>query len=251
MTSLRLPILGGFLAAAATAATGGDQGHHWSYAGKNGPSHWAEIDAHNAACTGKSQSPIAIQSSEVRTATLPALEFHYRSAPLRIVDNGHTIQVNYEPGSSLSVGGKSYELIQFHFHRPSEEIIDGKRFAMVAHLVHRDVQGHLAVVAVPLSPGSDNMLVETLWRNLPAEKEKEVSPPAVNINAAALLPATLGYYTYTGSLTTPPCSEGVRWMVLKTPSPVSAREVNVFATRYPNDARPVQPLNGREVISSK
>ena len=95
------------------------------------------------------------------------------------------------------------------------------------------------------------MLIETLWRNLPAEKEKEVSPPAVNINAAALLPATLGYYTYTGSLTTPPCSEGVRWMVLKTPSPVSAREVNVFATRYPNDARPVQPLNGREVISSK
>ena len=251
MTRLRLPIVGGFLAACAPAVMAGEQAHHWSYAGKEGPSHWAEIDAHNTACAGKNQSPIAIRSSTVRTAALPPLQFHYQAAPLRIVDNGHTIQVSYEPGSSLSVGGKRYELIQFHFHRPSEEIIDGKRFAMVAHLVHRDVHGQLAVVAVPLSQAGDNILIETLWRNLPVEKEKEVSQPEIKINAAALLPANLGYYSYTGSLTTPPCTEGVRWMVLKTPSAISTREVNVFAARYPDDARPVQPLNGREVMSSK
>jgi carbonic anhydrase len=209
------------------------------------------MDSHNAACAGKRQSPIAIETGRTRTAALPGLEFHYRPTPLNIVDNGHTIQVNMNPGNWLSVGGHRYELTQFHFHRPSEEIIDGKRFAMVAHLVHRDADGHLAVVAVPLIPGHDNALVESLWHHLPAAKDKEASRPEVKINAAALLPVNLGYYAYTGSLTTPPCSEGVRWMVLKTPTAISAHEVDVFAARYPNDARPIQPLNGREVISSR
>jgi len=251
MSALRILIGAGILAATPAVALSGEASHHWSYSGKDGPSHWAEIDPHNAACAGKLQSPIAILSGHTRAAALPALEFHYRPTPLHIVDNGHTIQVNMGTGNWLSVGGHRYELIQFHFHRPSEEIIDGKRFAMVAHLVHRDAEGQLAVVAVPLNPGHDNALVESLWHNLPVAKDKETSRPEVRINAAALLPANLGYYTYTGSLTTPPCSEGVRWMVLKTPTAVSTHEVGVFAARYPNDARPVQPLNGREVISSK
>ena len=251
MASFRLPIVVGVVAAGVASAAAGDEPHHWSYSGKDGPAHWAEIDSRNAACAGRRQSPIAIQSSHSRAAPLPALEFHYRPTPLRIVDNGHTIQVNMDPGNWLSVGGHRYELIQFHFHRPSEEIIDGKRFAMVAHLVHRDAKGQLAVVAVPLNAGHDNALVERLWRSLPAGTDKEASRPEVRINAAALLPANLGYYAYTGSLTTPPCSEGVRWVVLKTASTVSAHEVDVFAARYPNGARPIQPLNGREVISSK
>ena len=251
MTELHLLVVGSIVVAAGVPALAGDQSHHWSYSGNSGPSHWAKLDAKNAACAAKSQSPIEIQAHDARVADLPVLKFNYRPVPLRILDNGHTIQVNYDPGSSLTLIGKRYELVQFHFHRPSEEVVDGKRFAMVAHLVHRDAQGHLAVVAVPLMPGRENRLLETLWRNLPKAKEKEVARSAVKINAASLLPATLGYYAYTGSLTTPPCSQGVRWLVLKTPALVSNREVEIFAALYPNNARPIQPRNGRQVLSSK
>ena len=251
MTDLRLLVVGSIIAAAGVPALAGHQSHHWSYSGNEGPSHWAKLEANNAACAAKSQSPIEILSHDARATELPALRFDYRPVPLRIVDNGHTIQVNYDPGSSLTVGGKRYELVQFHFHRPSEEVVDGRRFAMVAHLVHRDPQGHLAVVAVPLKAGQENYLVKTLWHNLPKVKEKEMARKDVTINAASLLPATLGYYAYSGSLTTPPCSEGVRWLVLKTPSPVSNGEVEIFAARYPNNARPIQPRNGRQVLSSK
>jgi carbonic anhydrase len=251
MTNPRLLIIASIVAAAAVPALAGHQSHHWSYSGDEGPSHWAKLEAANAACAAKSQSPIEIRTHDARATELPALLFNYRPVPLRIVDNGHTIQVNYDPGSSLLVGGKRYELVQFHFHRPSEEMVDGKRSAMVAHLVHRDAHGHLAVVAVPLRPGVENKLMETLWRNLPKVKEKELARTDVRINAASLLPAKLGYYAYSGSLTTPPCSEGVRWLVLKTPSLVSDREVGIFAARYPNNARPIQPRNGRQVLSSK
>jgi len=252
MTDLRPLILGSIIAAAAAVpAVAGHQSHHWSYSGNEGPSHWAQLEPGNAACAAKSQSPIEIRTHDARATELPALMFNYRPVPLRIVDNGHTIQVNYNPGSSLVVGGKRYELVQFHFHRPSEEMVDGKRSAMVAHLVHRDAQGHLAVVAVRLRPGQENRLMETLWRNLPKVKEKELARADVSINAASLLPKALGYYAYNGSLTTPPCSEGVRWIVLKTPSEVSSREVEIFSARYPDNARPVQPRNGRQVLSSK
>jgi carbonic anhydrase len=251
MTNLRLLIVGSIAAVASAHVIAGDQTHHWSYSGSGGPPHWAKLDSKFAACAAKSQSPIEIRKQDVRTTDLPALEFHYRPVPLRIVDNGHTIQVNYDPGSSLTVNGKRYALAQFHFHRPSEEVVDGKRFDMVAHLVHRDAQGHLAVVAVPLRTGRENSLIETLWRNLPREKEKEVARTVVKINATSLLPATLGYYAYSGSLTTPPCLEGVRWLVLKTPSLISTRDVAIFAARYPNNARPIQPRNGRSVLSSK
>ena len=251
MAALHVHISSGILAAIGVATIAGEQAHHWSYDGSGSPAHWAELDVKYAACAARSQSPIDIQTRDVLAAPLPALAFDYRPVPLRIVDNGHTIQVNYDPGSSLTVDGKRYELVQFHFHRPSEEAVDGKRFAMVAHLVHRDAQGHLAVVAVPLQPGPENALVETLWRNLPATKEKEANPTAVEVSAASLLPSNLGYYAYSGSLTTPPCSEGVRWLVLKTPSLVSNRELEIFAARYPNNARPLQPRNGRQVLSSE
>ncbi|HEU0201286.1 MAG TPA: carbonic anhydrase family protein [Burkholderiaceae bacterium] len=166
---------------------------------------------------------------------------------MRVIDNGHTIQVNYAPGSRITVGSDTYELVQFHFHRPSEERIEGKAYAMVAHLVHRSVAGKLAVVGVLLESGAPNPLLETLWRHLPPAKELESARKDVTIDASHLLPADRGYYTFPGSLTTPPCTENVRWLVLKQPVRVSAEQIATFAQRYPNNARPVQPLNARVV----
>ena len=153
----------------------------------------------------------------------------------------------YPPGSFITVGGTRYELQQFHFHKPSEEAIDGRHADMVAHLVHKDDQGRLAVVAVLLNAGQINPMVATLWNNLPARKETEVEVPGVRINAADLLPADHAYYSFAGSLTTPPCSEGVSWFVLKISSTLSSGEIGRFGRSYPMNARPTQPLNGRMV----
>jgi carbonic anhydrase len=230
----------------------GDATHHWTYKGSTGPTHWAALEPDFAACgSGHAQSPIDIRQDAVLKANLPAIAFDYRPAPLKIVDNGHTIQVNYAPGSFIDVGGQRYELVQFHFHKPSEERIDGKHYDMVAHLVHKDTEGRLGVVAVPLAAGAINPMVALLWNNLPARKGTEVEVQGVQVDAADLLPADRAYYTFTGSLTTPPCSEGVTWFVLKHPSTLSAGEIGRFAHEYPMNARPVQPLNGRVVRTSQ
>lgn len=223
---------------------------HWSYEGKDGPAEWSKLDKAYAACsTGKAQSPIDIKNA--KKAELPPLKFDYNAVPLNIIDNGHTIQINYAPGSTLTVGGKSYNLKQFHFHHPSEERINGKGYDMVAHLVHADAEGHLAVVAVLLKTGSSNAFLETVWKNIPTVKEKAVDVPGVTLNVKDLLPADHGYYTFSGSLTTPPCSEGVTWYVLKAPASLSADQVTAFAKIYPKNARPIQPLNGRELQETK
>ena len=223
--------------------------HHWTYSGDTGPAKWAALESEYSACgLGKLQSPIDIRDGVAKKAGLPAIAFDYKPSPLEIVDNGHTIQVNYAPGSFITVEGRRYELVQFHFHKPSEEKINGKSADMVAHLVHKNADGKLAVVAVLLNTGQSNKLVETLWKNLPPQKEKENAPEAVQVNAADLLPSkTAAYYTFTGSLTTPPCSEGVTWFVLKSPTSISKNEVAQFAKLYPMNARPAQPLNGREI----
>ena len=223
---------------------------HWTYEGKEGPADWGKLDPRFASCSmGKTQSPIDIKGA--KPADLPALTFHYQAVPLNIIDNGHTIQINYPAGSTLTVGAKSYTLTQFHFHHPSEEHINGQGYAMVAHLVHADSEGHLAVVAVLLKPGADNPLIATLWKNLPSQKGNAVDVPGVTVDAATLLPADHGYFTYAGSLTTPPCTEGVSWYVLKHQSPVSADEIAAFAKLYPKNARPIQKTNGREIRESK
>ena len=225
------------------------EGHHWSYGKHGGPSEWGGLDHAFASCqVGKVQSPIDIRAA--KAADLPAIKFDYKPAPLKLIDNGHTIQVNYPPGSSIDVGGTRYELVQFHFHKPSEEKIDGKAHAMVAHLVHKGADGTLAVVAVLLDKGQDNPVLRAIWSHLPKQKEKEVAASAT-IDAAALLPGDKGYYTFQGSLTTPPCSEGVRWFVLKTPMTVAASELTAFARLYPMNARPTQPLNGRAVEATR
>jgi len=238
------------LAAAPLRAEGG---HHWTYQGSTGPEKWGALEGEFSACgLGKTQSPIDIRDSDAVRSDLPPIVFDYKPSPLKIIDNGHTVQINYAPGSTMSVLGKQYELQQFHFHKPSEEKLNGKRADMVAHLVHKDRDGNLAVIAVLLRDGQPNRLIDTLWKNVPRAKEKEVSVPGVEINAADLLPPNASaYYTFTGSLTTPPCSEGVTWFVLKAPGSVSKDEVARFARLYPMNARPTQPLNGREVRVSE
>jgi carbonic anhydrase len=226
--------------------------HHWSYSGKESPSHWAELDAQYRLCAaGKRQSPINIHTNAVYRSELSPLEFDYRPSPLHIIDNGHTIQADYGHGSSLLVGGHRYQLVQIHFHHPSEEEIDGKRFDMVAHLVHRDAAGKLAVVAVLLKVGHENPLLGSLWSHLPKAGDHSEASPTIDIDARQLIPADHGYFTFTGSLTTPPCSEGVRWLVLKTPMEISDAQLAVFAGRYPDDARPIQRLNGRHISATK
>jgi carbonic anhydrase len=219
-------------------------GHGWDYGQEHGPEHWAELNPEFAACkSGHRQSPIDIQETE--KADLPAIQFDYRPSPLRIVDNGHTVQITCAPGSSIRVGDRRYELKQFHFHRPSEEKIHGKRYEMSLHLVHADPEGQLAVVAVLLEAGKENPLVRELWNNLPKVKEEEEAREGVQIDANDLLPSERRYYTFEGSLTTPPCSENVTWLVLEQPVPVSAAEIARFAKLYPADARPTQPLYDR------
>lgn len=223
---------------------------HWSYKGPDDPKHWGKLDPAFAACAnGHHQSPINI--ADAKATDLPALKFDYNAVPLSIVDNGHTVMVSYAPGSTLTAGDKVYKLTQFHFHHPSEEHISGQKFDMVAHLVHADGEGHLAVVAVLFKKGAPNPLLETLWKNIPEEKEKTVTLTDVSVNVKDLLPAALGYYTFSGSLTTPPCTEGVTWYVLKSTATLSPHQLASFAKLYPADNRPIQPTYQREILETR
>lgn len=222
---------------------------HWSYTGATGPEYWADLSPGYATCrSGKRQSPIDIRNG-IKVNQEP-LKFDYKPSYFRIVDNGHTIQVSYGPGSTLTVMGRTYELVQFHFHRPSEERVDGKAYEMVAHLVHKDGEGHLAVVAVLFETGKDNPFVQTLWNNLPLEQNSEYQPTA-SIQISDLLPTNHDYFSYMGSLTTPPCTEGVLWLVLKHPVQLSADQLAIFTRFYPNNARPVQSSSGRIIKESR
>lgn len=216
---------------------------HWDYEGVGGPENWAKLDPKNKTCAiGERQSPIDIKDGI--KVDLEPIKFAYRPSTFRIVDNGHTIQVEVGE-NSISLTGKTYELVQFHFHRPSEEKVNGQRFDMVVHLVHKSDDGQLAVVAVLLERGTENPFIQTLWNNMPLEKNTPVAPPTTLVDLNTLLPATRNYYTYMGSLTTPPCSEGVLWMVMKQPVQVSQDQVNIFSRLYKNNARPIQPSGGR------
>ena len=225
----------------------------WSYEGVNGPEHWGDLDPEYAACkAGKEQSPIDIRDAE--KAELPAIRFEYKSGPLKIINNGHTaVRVNYAPGNGnfLIVGDQRYQLTQFHFHRPSEEYVRGKPSDMVIHLMHEASDGKVAAVAVLLKAGSTNATIQQLWEHMPKIEGKEEQIAGVEVNPAGLLPHDTAYYTYMGSLTAPPCSEGVRWFVLKTPVDISTDEIGAFAKLYPHDVRPLQPVNGRVVKDSQ
>ena len=233
---------------AAPHAAGSGHPAHWDYAGAGGPEAWGRMKPEFAKCsTGARQSPIDIR--EGIRVDLDPVQFDYKPSGFRVIDNGHTVQVNVAAGNSIEVMGRRYELVQFHFHRPSEERIDGKQFDMVVHLVHKDLEGRLAVVAVLLDRGSAQPVVQTVWNNLPLEKGEELAARgALNLNE--LLPTERRYFTYMGSLTTPPCSEGVLWMVMKQPVPISAEQIGIFARLYPMNARPIQSAGGRLIKES-
>jgi carbonic anhydrase len=230
-------------------ARGGPPHDDWAYEGPAGPQAWARLKPDYAACaSGTRQSPIDLHGGF--KVQLEPIEFAYQPGAFRVIDNGHTVQVNLAPENSLGVLGRRYRLRQFHFHRPSETRIAGRSFEMEAHLVHQDDEGRLAVVAVLFERGAPNPAVQQVWNNLPLEKHEE-QPARVALDPSALLPEDRRYYTFMGSLTTPPCSEGVLWMVLKQPMALSPAQIDLFARLYPNNARPVQPAAGRMVKESE
>ena len=238
------------IACAAAFGQNPEQAPHFGYEGANGPKAWGNLSAAYIACKqGHVQSPINIRGA--RKEALPPIEFHYMDAPLKIVNNGHSVQVDYAPGSWITVGDDKYELRQFHFHHPSEEHINGRGFDLSLHLVHANSQGKLAVVAILLEHGKANDAVRRIFDNFPQSEGQEEEVAGAPINASAFLPPTLGYYTFQGSLTTPPCTEGITWFVLKTPEEVSSYEVGAFAKLYPYDARPIQPTEGRTILESQ
>lgn len=228
------------------AGHAGERTPHWDYAGKLGPQHWSTLDAKFSACAGRNQSPVDL--SRFIEAELPPIRFDYRDGGHDVVNSGHTVQVDYDAGSSISIDGDVFSLKQFHFHAPSENRIDGKSFPIEAHFVHADAQGNLAVVAVMFVRGAGNRALEPLWARLPAKAgdRRSLSP---ELAAQELLPANRDYYRYEGSLTTPPCSEGVRWFVLKQPVTASAAQIGRLAQvlGHPNN-RPVQPIGARVVL---
>ncbi len=238
-------------AGAADAATGhGDHGHAaWSYGGADGPERWGALKPEfNLCAKGQRQSPIDIRDGYA--VELEPVVFDYRPSRFKVVNSGHSLQADLEPGNRLEISGRSFELVQFHFHNPAEERVNGRGFAMSAHLVHKDSQGRLAVVTVLFERGPAHPTVQTVWNHLPLD----LGTPEhgrTDLNPADLLPSDRRYFTYMGSLTTPPCTEGVQWVVLKQPATLSQVQYDFFARLYPMNARPVQAAAGRIIKQSQ
>ncbi len=221
---------------------------HWSYSGDAGPEYWGELSPEYALCTdGSAQSPIDIRDASA--LDLVDIEFHYGESANNILNNGHTIQVNIDAGSAIHYNGITYDLLQFHFHSPSEHTIDGMPAPMEIHFVHQDPNsGALAVVGILLSEGKDdNEAYAAVFDHLPAQVG-EAEAAGEPIVLAALLPEARTFFTYQGSLTTPPCSEIVRWLLLDTPVALSARQIAAFTAIFDANARPVQPLGARDLL---
>ena len=232
------------------AASSGNEGNgeapHWAYDGDLGPSHWGDLADQFAVCaSGSSQSPINI--SNVIEAHPSDIEFNYHSVPLSILNNGHTLQVNYAPGSSITIDHKEYELLQFHFHTPSEHQLAAHNFPMEGHLVHKNSHDELAVVGVFIEEGHANPFFQTLVEHLPSHAGEEKLVTGVEVNSMDLLPHETTLFNYSGSLTTPPCSEGVNWNVMSTPIQASSEQLHAFSAIMGNNNRPVQQMHSRLV----
>jgi len=220
---------------------------HWGYKGEAGPENWSKLDQKYAMCgMGRNQSPIDLAGFV--EADLKPLKLSYKPGAADIVNNGHTVQIGYAPGSTVTVDGHTFELKQFHFHAPSENRISGKSFPLEGHLVHEDKDGNLAVVAVMYREGTANALLTKLWSAIPAKEGEKAALPA-GLDVGQLLPANRDYFRFNGSLTTPPCSEGVWWLVMKAQATVSKAQVEQFskALGFANN-RPIQPVNARPVL---
>ncbi len=238
-------------AAAADKAAGdkaekksGHGGHaHWDYEGEMGPEHWGK--EFPTCAKGKAQAPLNIAGPLERSQSV--LTPSYKSGALEVTHNGHTIQVKGTAESKLRVDSKPYELVQFHFHKPSEEQIDGKPMAMVIHFVHKSEEGNLVVLGVLVKEGNENPGIQTIWQHMPTEPGTQLAE-GVRFNPGNLLPREKDFWSYEGSLTTPPCTEGVRFFILKTPINMSRAQIAQFP--FKKNARPVQPLNGRMIQSN-
>ena len=217
---------------------------HWDYEGEMGPEHWGK--EFPTCGKGKSQSPLNIKGpfEKVRFTVVP----EYKLGPLKILNNGHTIQVNVTPGSKIRIDGKAFDLLQFHFHRPSEEHINGKPSAMVIHFVHKNDAGELAVLGVLLQEGNENPGIKTLWSYAPPKEGPEVAPDNVAFNPTNLLPREMEFFHYDGSLTTPPCTEKVKFFILKSQVNISKEQVTQFPFKM--NARPIQALNDRKILTN-
>lgn len=224
----------------------------WSHEGsKLGPSEWGKLDVDYATCAnGKRQSPIDIRGA-IRS-DLPPLRIAYKAVPLTIIDDGHGITVHTSGAGAITVEDEEFELQSIRFRHPGEEMVNGKRAAMSVQLEHRAKSGKIAILAAPLQEGkTEHRLIRTLWSSLPLEQGKTVAPAGVRIDPGQLLPAKREYYTYSGSLTTPPCSEGVLWLVMKQAVLLSKEQITDFGRLYKNNTRPVQASNRRVIKESR
>ena len=237
----------------APALAADDHGAHWTYGGSAGPGNWGKLKPEYSTCgAGVQQSPVDIAVSHSIDADLSEIEFFYRPTNLNVLNNGHTIQANYGEGSTITVNGDNYELLQFHFHTPSEHTLNGEAYDMEVHLVHKNAEGKLAVVGIFMEEGSANNALEPVWQNMPAKADITNKVASIKINGADLLPNDSSeYFHYKGSLTTPPCTESVSWYVLKTPTQVSAEQIEAFASLVQENARPTQPLHRRFVLGAE
>ena len=219
---------------------------HWGYSGHQGPENWAKLSADNYSCVGKNQSPINL--SGFTESQLKPITFNYKSGGHEILNNGHTVQVNYKKGSNIEIDGKIFNLLQFHFHAPSENHINGQSYPLEAHLVHTDKKGNLAVVAVMFAKGVENKELNKAWKMMPKHKgDKHTLSNLVDV--VKILPKQQDYYRFNGSLTTPPCSEGVRWLVMKHIASASKQQIEAFkhVLHEPNN-RPLQAINARTIL---
>jgi carbonic anhydrase len=239
---------GAAAAHAPAAAHGAHAAPHWSYEGETGPQAWGQLEpGFNVCAIGKRQSPIHIEESTALKGPAEPLQISYLASKGSVVNNGHTIQVDLDGDNTLTVRGSTYKLLQFHFHHPAEERVNYKGFAMVAHLVHKNAEGQLAVLAVLFDPGESSPLIQKVWTHMPLDVNDRVRLPEGLIDLNEALPKDRRYYQFMGSLTTPPCTEGVLWLVLKEPMTLSREQLKLFTQLFPNNARPVQPSNSRVV----
>lgn len=224
---------------------------HWAYEGEAGPTKWATICDEYSTCAGHSQSPIDLSSGTFSKGLGDLKTMYADSMSFSAVNNGHTVQVNIAEEGKLTIGGKSYSIKQFHFHTTSEHTINGAKFPMEVHLVHADDSGHIAVIGVMFQEGKENPFLAKFIKALPAEAESDTTAP-IKFSLASLFPKDKAYFRYTGSLTTPPCTEGVTWTVLKTPVSASKEQIEKMASMMPKEnARPVQPIGNRKIETSK
>jgi carbonic anhydrase len=237
-----------FFGVACTTTEVAHHAPHWTYEGHTSAEHWGDMQSDFAECKlGKNQSPIDIYAGATEKANLAPIKPAYKSSAADLVNNGHTIQIDLTDAGGASLSNGDYKISQFHFHTPSEEKINGLSYPLVAHMVHKNAAGNLAVVAVLFKEGKENAALKDVFSRLPPKEGKAAL--ATGFDPSKLLPTNLSYFSFTGSLTTPPCSEGVSWHVLKNPVEMSAAQINAFKNIYRMNARPVQPLNGRKVLS--